>query len=98
MYLIFGGEVYYSNGGAYDLITKASDLDQAKELAKKVIGKEAIRRYIDPELDGWSGPDYYTVSWSQVFDCETGKIVFEAGQEPFGKDYRLVSIEGINNL
>ena len=66
-YLLFAGEEYYPTGGWYDYRAGYPTLDEAR-----AAGEDLLDRKIDP-------PYSSTFEWFHVADCETGRIVAQAG-------------------
>jgi hypothetical protein len=88
-YLVFVGQVYYSVGGACDFLASKENIEEAIELAQRVIGTEINTfdksQYFDDDKNG-STP----IEWSHVFDLKEEKIIKEFGRSPLGRQCELV--------
>ena len=90
LFFIFGGEQFYADGGARDIISRTCDKQLAESIARALIGKKV------PIVENWIDPKYWldmTIEWTQVMD-EEGTIHFEFGK-PYGKGGRF-EFRGLN--
>jgi hypothetical protein len=92
MFFIFGGEQYYADGGARDMISRTCDKQLAESIAKGLIGTKV------PIVESWMDPEDWmdmTIEWTQVMDKE-GTIHFEFGK-PYGKGGHF-EFQGLNRI
>jgi hypothetical protein len=87
MFLVFGGESYYPAGGAYDVLFKTLDYDDAVRFCESVIGKYGF-------LDGQDPRDCcgIEIEWAHVIDGNLGDIIFSSGGMPYGGGGQIFSI------
>lgn len=80
-YLVFGSANYYAHGGAYDLLFKSDDREEALLASSNLIGELAV--YEESDNDHW---DDITneIEWSHVLDVVDNKVIAEFGGKPYG--------------
>jgi hypothetical protein len=93
MFLIFGGECYYANGGAKDLIETHEDKGCAIQVAVELIGQEAITYKANEEDLEWDEDRHCDIEWTQVFDTETHEIIYKSDNEPYGCEDGILGVK-----
>ena len=78
-YLIFGGEQYYSSGGAYDYLSFSENEQHAKKIADSFLGK---RVYNDEPKDEIFKM-YKDIQWVQVYCINTNSVIYTVGEKPY---------------
>lgn len=91
MYLIFGGQSYYSHGGANDLIGINKDKDKAISAAKQFIGKYAVTRLAKTEDLDWDNGEGHDIEWVQVYGVLELDFIYQSDSLPYG-DSKIISI------
>ena len=89
MYLIFGGEVFYPDGGANDIIESHTSKEYAILRANEVIGMTAMT-YITTE--DWDDDQYHTIEWTQVYDVVAGKTIYKSERTPYGESDGVIEL------
>lgn len=83
MFLIFGGEFCYPNGGAADLLGSAETLKEAQQIAGELVRNDA-HQFDDEPDDGhteyWSSQGV-DIQWVHILDVATKKVFPVAGRE-----------------
>jgi len=85
LYMIFGSEIYYPNGGAFDLLTTLADKTLAINTAKEIDEKGGnFLTKSDIKFGGGYREMDRSIQWSQVLelDTETGSVelVYNSGE------------------
>ncbi|WP_390240958.1 hypothetical protein [Vibrio sp. R78045] len=89
-YFIFAGEKFYPSGGASDLIGGEFHLEDAKSVAKSLIGRELKTIDNDDELLPEDSEGNVKIDWSHVLDIVTGQIIATYGQQPLGSSTKIL--------
>ena len=89
MYLIFGGEVFYPDGGANDIIENHTDKDLAILRANEVIGMTAMTNIA---TEDWDDDSSHTIEWSQVYDVAAGKVIYKSEGTPYGESNGVIEL------
>jgi hypothetical protein len=88
-YLIFGGQVFYSKGGACDLVGIKNDIDAAISQATNLIGQE-VDTFDKTQHFKEDRTGSLTIEWTHILDVVEGKITHEFGESPLGRDSEIV--------
>lgn len=89
-YLIFGGSVYYATGGGYEVIESKESKEEAVSRAKELVGKSTLHKHDDdPDEEVFDLP----IEWTQVFDVQELKIVYESDLKPHSSGLLFLGVQ-----
>lgn len=91
MYLVFGGERYYANGGGYDLLLSHEDKSTAISEASSMIGKQMVFE-IAEDFEDRSFDTYNYIEWTHVLDTENGEVVETFGERPYSQCKQAIEV------
>ena len=93
MFLIFGGECHYANGGVKDLVEMEEDKNRAIQIAIELMGKEAITYKAKAEDLDWDEDRHCDIEWVQVFDTQNREVVYKSSTEPYGCENGILGVK-----
>jgi len=94
MYLIFGGQSFYANGGINDLIETHDDKSHAIQRAVELIGLKAVTYKCNPEDIEWDEDQCHEIEWTQVYDVDNGDVIYKSEVTPFGDNDGVIEVVG----